>query len=229
MRRLIRPGRLVALCMLLIGFVALYVTGLFKLQIVEGKVYANISQNSIQTDRTVTAARGNILDRYGRLLVSNRVCNNLVLNTGVLYAGDAATDGTANANILQMVNTVLSCGDTYLDPLPITKEPPFAYIDNMSDTQRVILNAYVKENGLRSDATAVDLMAYFRDRYNIDNKYGAADMRTIAGIRYATNIVYLNTVHPDPYIFAQDVRIETITALMESGLQGIEVQQGYVR
>lgn len=229
MRRLIRPGRFAALAVLLAAFVILYATGLYKLQIVEGKIYSDVSQNNIVTEQTVPAARGNILDRYGRLLVSDRACNDLVLNTDLLYAGGADRDGTANAAILEMVNTVLSCGDSYNDTLPVTREPPFEYIGDMTDAQRTILNAYLKEHNLGADSTAVELMAYFRSRYAIDNKYDAKDMRTIAGVRYETNSRGLTTVSPPPYIFASDVSLKTITTLMESGARSFEVRQSYVR
>ena len=69
-------------------------------------------------------------------------------------------------------------GAEFIDDLPITKSPPFEYTD-MNDFQRTLLNAYFTRHGLDEDTTAVELMSYFRTRYDIDNTYSAEDMRKI--------------------------------------------------
>ena len=63
MNRLISPGRLAFLGLALALVLALYFTTLYKLQIVEGTANYEASMNSIGTEETVIAARGNILDR----------------------------------------------------------------------------------------------------------------------------------------------------------------------
>ena len=45
---------------------------------------ARSPQNSIAETQTVEAARGDILDRYGRVLVSNRVTYQVALNTDAM-------------------------------------------------------------------------------------------------------------------------------------------------
>ena len=133
MDRNIKPGRLAAMAVVLLLFVGGYLLNLYKLQIVEGAAYYEMSQNNIVSTRTVTAARGNILDRYGRVLVSNRSCNNLTINSTELFQDDL----DSNAVILQLCNTLTACGDTWIDELPITMEAPFEYVDNMTDVQRM--------------------------------------------------------------------------------------------
>jgi len=97
-------------------------------------------------DRFVIAARGNIMDRYGRLLVSNRNCNNLLIDTDELFEfGDKAY---SNAAILRMCSIVTENGDTYTDELPITRTAPFEYVDNMTALQRTRLDAWLQANGL---------------------------------------------------------------------------------
>jgi penicillin-binding protein 2 len=222
MNMIIKRGRLISFIILLIALVIIYVTALYKLQIIEGAASYEKSRNSIVTTQTVTAARGDILDRYGRLLVSNRVCNNLMIDTDELFAQD-----DPNSIILEMVEMVKSYGDTYTDTLPITMEAPFEYVSNMSDIQRTRLNAYLKDKGMPEDTTAVELMAYFRDRYDIDNSYDSEQMRIIAGIRYELNIRYI--INTSDYIFVEDASIELITKLMEWDVPGIHVDVSYIR
>ena len=57
MKRLVGPGRLAALGILLVVVLALYLTTLYRLQIIEGSAYYEASTNSIVTEETVIAAR----------------------------------------------------------------------------------------------------------------------------------------------------------------------------
>ncbi|MGI5936131.1 MAG: penicillin-binding transpeptidase domain-containing protein, partial [Oscillospiraceae bacterium] len=222
MYRLIKPGRMVACALLLVVLVIIYVAALYKLQIVEGAAYYERSRNNIVTTQVVPAARGNILDRYGRLLVSNRTCNNVVVDTKELFEQE-----DPNAIILQMVDLVESFGDRHIDELPITTEPPFEYVDNMTAIQRTCLNAYLADKGMTEDTTAVELMAYFRERYDIDDSYDARQMRIIAGVRYELNLRYI--IPTSDYIFAEDVSMDLVTTLLEQDIPGFEVQVSYVR
>jgi len=229
MNKLIKPGRLAFFLFFVTVLCAVYVVFLYKLQIVEGAEYYEESQNSIVTTQTVTGARGNIMDRYGRLLVSNTACNNLIIDDVELF-----NQPDPNAVILELARTAEACGDGYTDTLPITKEAPFEYVPRMSDLQRTLLDAYIanaqsywSDYALPENPTAVELMAFFRQRYKIDNSYGSEEMRIIAGIRYEINIRHI--INTADYIFVQDASMELITKLMENAVPGFDVTTSYVR
>lgn len=224
MKKLISPGRLAFLGILTLSILVIYLITLYKLQIVEGTAYYEASTNSIVTEETVIAARGNILDRYGRLLVSNHNCNNLLIDTDELFAQD--DDAYANEAILRMCAIIEEHGDTYTDELPISQTAPFEFTE-MTDIQRTLLDAWLDANDLESDASAVEVMAKMRSRYGIDNNYTAEQMRRVAGVRYEINIRYV--IPTSDYIFAENVSIDTITALMESDVPGFDVQVSYIR
>lgn len=225
MRKLVSPGRIIFLGLVMAAVLCLFFATLYQLQIVEGNRNYEQSVNSITSTETVIAARGNIMDRYGRLLVSNRNCNNLLIDEDELfYSGLDVAE--INADILEMCQIIEANGDSYNDDLPITKTTPWEFT-SMSSTQRLVLNAWLKANGLKQDASAVEVMAMMRIRYDIDGNYSAEEMRIIASIRYAVNSRY--NINTSDYIFAQDVNINTITSLMESDLPGIDVQVGYIR
>jgi len=229
MKKLISPGRLAFLGVLLVAVLVLYLTTLYKFQIVEGNANYEASTNSIVSEETVIAARGNMMDRYGRLLVSNRNCNNLIINSKELFPFDDAAENDVFANdaILRMCAIITEYGDAYTDELPITKTAPFEYTDSMDAIQRARLNAWLQANGLDNDASAVEVMAKMRSRYGIDNNYTAEEMRLIAGVRYEINIRYV--INTSDYVFAEDVSIDTITALMEADIPGFDVQVSYIR
>lgn len=221
-KRLIKPARLVAMAVILLVLLTVYLVFLYKLQIIKGEEYYNRSNEITTTTRTVTAARGNILDRYGRVLVSNKECYNLQIDTDKLFANE-----DPNAVILELVKMVQGFGDSYTDDLPISTEPPFEYNENMTAIQRTMLNAYFKRQELDENSTAVELMSYMRTRYNIDNSYTAEEMRIIAGVRYSINVRY--AVNTADYIFVEDASMQLISSIMEQKLAGIEVDRAYVR
>lgn len=222
MEKLIKPSRLIALVTLIVLLAGVFLVSMYQLQIIKGEENYQQSRNSISTRSTVAAARGTMLDRYGRVLVSNRTCNNLIINETELFEQE-----DPNAIILQLAQEVKDSGNTYTDTLPITKEPPFEYITNMSEIQRTRLDAYLKEYKLPSSTTAVELMAYFRKAFSIDNNYTAQEMRIIAGVRYEVKTRWI--INTSDYIFAEDVSIDLITRLMETNVPGFEVRQSYVR
>lgn len=228
MRKLIKPGRITALVVMLVALLGIYVYFLYQVQIVEGTERYNSATAITKDTRTVTAARGNILDRYGRVLVSNKECYNLVIDSTKLFAND-----DPNAVILELIEMVRGFGDTYTDDLPITTEPPFEYTD-MTEIQRTMLEAYFvdkasdfKDAGLPESPSAVELMSYMRTRYGISNEYSAEEMRMIAGLRYSINVRY--AVNTGEYVFVQDASMKLISSILENKLNGIEVKRSFTR
>lgn len=225
MRKVISSGRLASLAVLMLVLLVLYLTRLYRLQVIEGEQAYEASTNSIVSYETVAAARGNLLDRYGRLLVSNRNCNNLVIDEDELFIDN--DNERINADILELCRLITEHGDGYNDELPISMTAPFEFKESLSDIETELLQAWLAANGLKSDASAVEVMAKMRTRYGIDNNYSAEDMRIIAGVRYSINVRYV--INTSDYTFAQDVSIETITALMESNIGGVDVTVSYIR
>lgn len=223
MERPIRTGRIAALAVILAVLLVIFLVALYKLQIVEGNAYYEESRNTVASTQRVKAARGNILDRYGRVLVSNTSCNNLVFNVDDLFDQD-----DPNAVLLQMVHAVWTCGDTYTDELPVTMSPPFEYTE-MNATQSTQLKGYLKYVGLDEDASAVELMSILREKFEIDNNYSAGDMRIIAGLRYSIKTRYIDGLYLPDYTFVEAASMELISLLMENGVSGFDVTVDYQR
>ena len=220
--RLVKPGRVAGLVILILLLLTVYLVELYKLQIIEGEANYNRSSELTNTERTVTAARGNIYDRYGRTLVSNEETYNLKIDTDKLFAND-----DPNSVILELVHMVQGYGDEYTDDLPITMTPPFEYDPDMTAIQRTMLDAYYVRQEIDPNSTAVELMSYMRTRYNIDNSYSAEEMRIIAGVRYSINVRY--AIPTADYIFVEDASMKLISSIMENKLVGIEVERAYSR
>ena len=221
--RVITKERLAVLASVLAILVVVYLIFLYKLQIVEGEKYYEESQNNVVTTNAVTAARGNILDRYGRVLVSNKTCYNLAINESDMFYVD---DADPNANILQLVNLVRDYGEDYNDELPITAQPPFEFTE-MTDVDSARLSAYKKQNDLDESASAIEVLSSMRDRYEIDSNYSAEEARIIAGVRYAVNVRYL--IGTSDYIFVEDADMSLISTILENNVPGITVKESFIR
>ena len=224
MNRTVRSGRVAAMAVILAVILGIFLIFLYRLQIIEGEEYYALSERITSEETVVTAARGNILDRYGRLLVSNKECYNLKVDNVKLFS-----NADPNEVILELVRMVQSFGDTYNDDLPISASPPFEYDPDMTDIEGTMLKAYFadKADSLPANPTAVELLSYMRTRYNIDNSYTAEEMRIIAGVRYSINVRY--AVNTADYLFVEDASMGLISSIMENKLSGIEVERAYVR
>ena len=221
-QRVIKPGRLAFLIGLFVVAMSIYLVSLYRLQIIEGEKYYRVNTANVVTKKAVPAARGNIYDRYGRLLVSNSSCNNITIDTAELFEQE-----DPNACILQLITAMELYGDTYTDTLPITMDAPFSYVEDMTYLQKSMLEAWLKANKMNLDATAVEVLAKMRSRYGIDNAYTAAEMRKIAGIRYEINDRF--NINTTDYIFAENVSMGALTYLMEQDVPGFDVSTSYVR
>ena len=225
MKHLVKPGRAAAMAIILSVLMVVYLVFLYQLQIVQGEEYYSRANAITKSERRVTAARGSILDRYGRVLISNKECYNLTIDVTKLFNSD-----DPNATILELVGLVNQYGDHYNDDLPITTEPPFEYDPNMTAIQNTMLKAYFKDHrqGIGKDEpTAVELLSYMRTRYGIDNSYTAEEMRIIAGVRYSINVRY--AINTADYVFVQDASMKLTTSIMEQKLAGIQVSRAYTR
>lgn len=103
---------------------ALMVTGmgaaLYDLQINNGDSYYKLTQKKIAESQTVQAARGQLLDRNGQVLVSNRVIYEVTLDTKLM-------EEKRNDVILALIRAARKEGVEWTDSLPISKTAPFTF------------------------------------------------------------------------------------------------------
>ena len=114
-RRSASLGALLLALLLCIGAV------LYDAQVVNGAYWAERSKIKITETETVDGARGQILDRYGRVLVSNQVTYQVTLNPSVM--GD-----NRGQIISQLIDAARRSGISWEDNLPISSQPPFTYV-----------------------------------------------------------------------------------------------------
>ena len=137
---------------------------LFNLQIVNGESYLEKSERRLSRTYTVKAPRGEILDRYGRPLVTNRTSFTVKIE-GV---------GWRAADKPQLICDLISlCGETgqeYLDTLPVTKSQPFGYTytPGAGERDEKTIVKYLEKNKWSADTSAQDLIRLICEDYEVD-------------------------------------------------------------
>ena len=206
---------------LIIGF---FFLKLYDLQIIEtgGKTD---NQATFTTLTRVKAARGDILDKNGNLLVSNRASYDLTLNHFVLLSAN----GT-NENLLRLVKRCEETGIEYKEHFPISQERPFTYT---LDQQNPIWQGYFQTflnfmEGLDSDITAPLLVEKLRERYRIPAEWTDDEARKVIGLRYEMTLRQcVNSL--STYVFITDASDEELSAIVELNIPGMRVEASTVR
>ena len=216
-----RVGALLLLFCFVIGFFGFK---LYDMQIIS----TGGSTNNITTFTTLTrvkAARGNILDARGNVLVTNRASYDLVINHYVLTSSI-----TPNETLLKLVNLCRQQNIEYDDHLPLTKQAPFEYTlsDYNSTWQGYFQTFLAYRDNLDSDITAELLMSKLRSSYGIPESWNDNDARAVLGLRYELSL--RNCVSSlSNYVFLSDVNTDILAAVLELNVPGMSVEASTVR
>ncbi len=211
--------------MLLVLFIVLlcfFSLRLYQLQVVEEKAD---NTTTFTTMTRVKAARGEIRDRNGNVLVGNRASYDIVINHYVLQNANNTND-----HILQLVKLCQELGIAYIDHFPMTKTEPFTYtLDEYSTAWQGYFRKYLQSRGggLDSDITAPLLLQRLRSSYNIPEEWSDEDARLVLGIRY--ELTLRNQTNLSTYIFIEDASNEERSAILELNTPGLNVEASMVR
>ena len=210
------------LLMFFLLILVLFSARLYKLQIVDTK--GDTDNTEVFTTLTrVKAARGDILDQNGNILIGNRASYDLVFNHYVITSAD-----NTNNHLLRLVNKCRELGIEYIDHFPVTKERPFEYtIDDYTTAWRGYFQSYLYERSMDSDITAPLLVETLKARYKIPAEWSDADARAVVGMRYEFDL--RGVVNLPTYTFLEDVSDEDLSALLELNIPGLMVESSTVR
>ena len=204
--------------------VAFFAFKLYDMQIIETD--GNTDNSTTFTALvTVKAARGDILDRNGNLLVSNRASYDLMVYDQVLMS----VTGTNNY-LYQLVKTCDAAGIEYTDHFPVTKERPFTYtLSEQSSAWQGYFQKYLAyKGGLDSDITAPLLVQSLRERYRLPAEWTDEEARKVIGIYYELELRPATQSLPI-YVFIDDATDEELSAIVELNIPGMNVEPSTVR
>ena len=200
----------------------LCVLKLFQLQIIEGKEYREIAEQKKYLTMTVEAPRGEILDRYGNVLVGNRTGFSVQIKPSDLSAPERAD------MISRLISMLESQGDTVRDSLPITTKAPFSFTMTGKDAKKR-LSEWKKEYGVDAKASATETILFLADKYEVDKNLSLELKRKTVGVIY--EIKLRGYSEENPYTIASDVSMNAVAIVKENSWDypSVSIDQEQIR
>ena len=202
---------------------------LFDLQIIKGEDYKEIAENRLMTNIVTKAPRGEIFDRYGTALVTNKVGYSIVMQRSGM------NNKELNDVIEKITDLLKSSYCKYYDSLPISQYPyEFTFKKSLeqSAAERKVewfeTNKY-KDKYISADMGAQSVINAYKEIYEIDNSYSEEQSRRIIGVRYEADLHGFSS--STAFTLANDVSVEVVTRIKENPdiYKGITVIDDYVR
>lgn len=207
--------------LILIGILSLtlFISMVFHIrtQIVNGESFQTYLTEGYSVVKTIEAARGDIVDRYGRLLATNQVVYDITFDKNNIPSE------SENDLILELIDIMEQNGEEWIDTLPISATSPWKFVGTERRKEK-LLNTL----DLAPFATADDVVYQLKKSYDIDNM-SDVDFRKVAGVRYEMEIQGYNRY--TEYTFAENVSSDTINIISEHSyhFRGISVTESYER
>ena len=253
MKKLKIPRSLVLLIVFFIMF-SILIVRLFQLQIVKGQEYENNFILQTKREIVLSGARGNIYDRNGKPLATNKLANSVTFEDQETYNSDRERQLNLNSKIYQMIRIIKSKGDSIETSLKIIIDPNGNFQFSVDDfwLQRFKADVYGKANiddmeAKERNSTADEIVSYLSDKfcvfaqgekkytdkekkdYGLPQQFEKSDLLDILNIRYALSLQayqkYLSVT------VAKDVSDETVVAIMENqyDISGVDIKQDTIR
>lgn len=182
------------------------------------------SMNTTIYTRTIPAMRGEILDRYGRELVTNSVTLDLRID---YQLWDKKKQNDVLSALLDLFDRY---GVTYTDGLPISGDGEHYTSDRQGTTaEDRRLTSYITKREWDENIQADELFHKICQRYELAEDLEMSRLRRLAGLRYDLECSDFSSVVP--YDLAENVPVELISYLSEHAAEfsGIYACNSYTR
>ncbi len=200
-----KPRRYVTFYILFALVAIMISVRLVNLQIVNGNYYREKSDSRTVRSIELIAARGDILDRNGRVIVSSRTAYNVYI-----LSNRQRTDEQLNKTVHNLYRTVTTAGSKATSVIPIEeKGGKYAFTVGKEEATTWKVN-----NGFKKNDSAKKVMKELISRYGInEGSYSKTECIHIAATRL--DMVKRGFSAASPYLFAEDVPIGEISIIKE--------------
>lgn len=239
-------SRLVVLIVLFSVLSLILVCRLFNLQIVKGQDYLDNYTLSIRKTIETSGTRGNIYDRDGEILATNRLAYSVQIEDNGSYENTTQKNELLNETISSVIDIIESHGDSVISDFGIVVdengEYQFLYAEG-TKRLRFLADVYgystidkLKDKKLDTSSPQ-EVMDFLcankrKDGYGFgvdETKYDALRRLQIVIVRYNMNLNSFNRYIP--VTIASDVSAETVAAIKENmvDLQGVSIGEESLR
>ncbi|WP_312446918.1 penicillin-binding transpeptidase domain-containing protein [Lacrimispora sp.] len=241
-----------AILSILFGFLFLVlILRLYRLQILEGAANQEEFMSSIMKTQRLAGSRGNIYDRNGNLLASNRLSYDITLEDSQNYKTKKERQRSLNGIAYQLIRLVQD-EDKLNEVLPISVDEQGNYgfteegwklsrfkadfygkstVDELTEEEKTetveeIMKKLCSKEKFLIEETYTDEE---QEQYGLPHTLTAKEILQIANIRYGLS---LNSYRKYlPYLVASDVSEEAMVAVLEKkrSLPGADIQEDSIR
>jgi penicillin-binding protein 2 len=248
------PDRIPRLAILSVFFGFLFlvlIIRLYRLQILEGAVNQEEFMSSIMKTQRLAGSRGNIYDRNGNLLASNRLSYDITLEDSQNYRTKKERQRSLNGIAYQLIRLVKD-EDKLNAVMPVTvdEQGNYEFTEEGWKLSRFKADFYGKSTVVElteeeKTETAEEIMNKLcgkekflieetyteeeQEQYGLPQALTPGEILQIANIRYGLSLnAYRKYL---PYLVASDVSEEAMVEVLEKkrSLPGADIQEGSVR
>ncbi len=211
--------RFIVLKLIMLVMLTAIVVRLFSMQIIDGEVYLHTATSRLVTRSVDKAPRGDILDRYGNVLVTNKSGYSVILRKM------SSKNETINETVALIADCLVRTENKIVDTLPISLEAPYKFIFEDDEEEEL----WLEKNNFSTRAKADDVIMALRNRYEIPYGVNNELTRYMVGIRYEAEKKDFS--YSNPVTVATDINADAVAELKgrEDELDGVYVVEEYVR
>lgn len=215
-----RVGVLILLIAVMAG---IFGVRLYDVQVTQASQIDHTPSGSHTYRTRVTAARGEILDRNGKVLIGNRASYNLTLIYAIVFSAE-----NPNENLRKLTNLCNELKLEMTDHFPVTMEKPYTYTtDEYSSTWNSYFKTFLDERGWDSDISAPQLIRRLKDTYHLPADWTEEEARRVISIRYELDLRRWTSL--PTYVLLNDVDSVSLAAITELNIPGVNVETSTVR
>lgn len=206
--------------------IGVMVVRLVSLQLVSGSEYREQSEKRTMKTTALQAPRGNIYDRYGRTLVTNKMTNSIVIQK---------LRGKSEDDINKVIKNLYTLSDSlgfYVEqtfPVKEDENGNFVFSFEESDGEpKANEYAWKEKYGVPKGAQAGEALAIFSEKYGVTNETPRDTLR-ITATRYEMELRDFS--YTTDFVFADNVTMDMITAIKEqsAAFAGVNIINGSAR
>ncbi|MDF2866482.1 MAG: penicillin-binding protein 2 [Clostridia bacterium] len=207
---------ILAIITVLIG--GIYIVTLFNIQVINGKEYREKSEKKMLRNETIIAARGEITDRNGVILATNKLSFDLILYKV------KSTNEEQNTAIFNTIQILESNGDKIYSTFPINDEK-----NGFSFSTEEELTKWKSEMNIKKEYNFDQTIDYYIDKYKL-TPYKREYAIKIIMVRYEASLMGYSLFKPAT--IAKDISEKSLAMLEEEkfklfGLDTISVPKRY--
>ena len=175
----ILENRELVLSFILCIIALVFLIQLFNLQVINGVSYREQAENKIVRTESIAASRGEIYDRNGVLLATNRLTYDVEI-----YRTKVGIENT-NEAIKKLVDIIERNGDKIYSTFPCNASGDNFSEEYLNNTE--LRNSFLKSIKLDENATYQDVLNYYSKKYAVED-YDFRDKINVIKVKYEANL-----------------------------------------